>query len=73
MLLRNQLYAGIVDVPEYGVRAKRGEIEPPLVRLLKIVRGCPDSPIEGAASRKPRRSRISNSARMSPLGLRQQT
>jgi hypothetical protein len=24
MLLRNRLYAGIVDVPEYGVRAKRG-------------------------------------------------
>ena len=24
MLLRNQLYAGIVDVPGYGVRAKRG-------------------------------------------------
>ena len=28
MLLRNQLYAGIVDVPEYGVRAKRGDLEP---------------------------------------------
>jgi site-specific DNA recombinase len=27
-LLRNQLYAGIVDVPEYGVRAKRGDFEP---------------------------------------------
>ena len=26
-LLRNQLYAGIVDVPEYGVRAKRGDFE----------------------------------------------
>ena len=24
MLLRNQLYAGVVDVPEYGVRGKRG-------------------------------------------------
>ena len=24
-LLRNRLYAGIVDVPEYGVRAKRGD------------------------------------------------
>jgi len=23
MLLRNRLYAGIVDVPEYGVRSKR--------------------------------------------------
>jgi hypothetical protein len=28
MLLRNQLYAGIVDVPEYGVRAKRGDLDP---------------------------------------------
>jgi DNA invertase Pin-like site-specific DNA recombinase len=28
MLLRNQLYAGIVDVPEYGVRVKRGDLEP---------------------------------------------
>lgn len=28
MLLRNRLYAGIVDVPEYGVRAKRGDFEP---------------------------------------------
>lgn len=28
MLLRNQLYAGIVDVPEYGVGAKRGDFEP---------------------------------------------
>jgi hypothetical protein len=28
MLLRNPLYAGIVDVPEYGVRAKRGDFEP---------------------------------------------
>ena len=27
-LLSNQLYAGIVDVPEYGVRAKRGNFEP---------------------------------------------
>jgi hypothetical protein len=28
MLLSNRLYAGIVDVPEYGVRAKRGDFEP---------------------------------------------
>ena len=28
MLLRNQLYAGIIDVPEYGVRGKRGDFEP---------------------------------------------
>jgi site-specific DNA recombinase len=28
MLLRNQLYAGVVDVPEYGMRGKRGDFEP---------------------------------------------
>ena len=28
MLLRNRLYPGIVDVPGYGVRAKRGDFEP---------------------------------------------
>jgi site-specific DNA recombinase len=28
VLLRNQLYAGIVDVTEYGVRGKRGDFEP---------------------------------------------
>jgi site-specific DNA recombinase len=28
MLLRNQLYAGIVDAPEYGFRGKRGDFEP---------------------------------------------
>jgi len=28
MLLRNQLYAGIVDVPEHGVRGRRGDFEP---------------------------------------------
>jgi site-specific DNA recombinase len=28
VLLRNQLYAGIVDVPEYGVRGRRGDFEP---------------------------------------------
>ena len=29
-LLRNQLYAGIVDVPGYGVRGKRDDVEPPI-------------------------------------------
>ena len=28
MLLRNQLYAGIVDVPEYSIRRRRGDFEP---------------------------------------------
>jgi hypothetical protein len=34
MLLRNQLYAGIVDVPEYGVRNKRGDFDPLVSDLL---------------------------------------
>jgi hypothetical protein len=34
MLLRNQLYAGIVDVPEYGVRSKRGDFERLISRKL---------------------------------------
>jgi hypothetical protein len=28
MLLRNQLYAGVIDVPEFGVRGKRCDFEP---------------------------------------------
>ena len=28
VLLSNQVYAGIMDVPEYGVRGKRGDFEP---------------------------------------------
>jgi len=28
MLLRHQLYAGIIDVPEYSVRRRRGDFEP---------------------------------------------
>ncbi|MGE0706297.1 MAG: recombinase family protein, partial [Vicinamibacterales bacterium] len=28
VLLRNQVYAGIVDVPEFGVRSRRGDFEP---------------------------------------------
>jgi site-specific DNA recombinase len=28
MLLRNELYAGIIDVPEYAVRDRRGDFEP---------------------------------------------
>jgi hypothetical protein len=27
-LLENQLYIGIIDVPEYGVRSRRGDFEP---------------------------------------------
>jgi site-specific DNA recombinase len=34
VLLRNRLYAGIVDVPEYGVRDKRGDFEPLISKEL---------------------------------------
>jgi hypothetical protein len=34
VLLSNQLYAGIVDVPEYGVRARRGDFEPLITKDL---------------------------------------
>ena len=38
VLLRNQLYAGIVDVPEYGVRAKRGDFRAADFRGLVLPR-----------------------------------
>jgi DNA invertase Pin-like site-specific DNA recombinase len=41
MLLRNQLYAGIVDVPEYGVRAKRSDFEPLISRNCSTKSSCP--------------------------------
>ena len=28
MLLRNRLYVGVIDVPDFGVRDKRGDFEP---------------------------------------------
>jgi hypothetical protein len=28
MLLRNRLYFGIIDVPEFGVRDQRGDFDP---------------------------------------------
>lgn len=34
VLLRNRLYAGIVDDPEYGVRGKRGDFEPLISEAL---------------------------------------
>jgi hypothetical protein len=34
MLLRNQLYAGIVAVPQYRIDAKRGDFEPPISEVL---------------------------------------
>jgi DNA invertase Pin-like site-specific DNA recombinase len=34
MLLRNQLCAGVIDVPEYGVRDRRGDFEPIIIEDL---------------------------------------
>ena len=28
MLLRNRLYVGVIDVPDFGVRDQRGDFEP---------------------------------------------
>jgi hypothetical protein len=43
MLLRNQLYACIADVPEYGVGNKRGHFEPLISEKCSIAfrRSCP--------------------------------
>ena len=56
MLLRNQLYAGIVDVPEYGVRDKRGDFEPLIseelfYRAQAVLSGprCPSAGAEACA------------------------
>ena len=43
MLLRNQLYAGIVDVPEYSVRNKRGDFKP-LIRKRCSIESRPFCP-----------------------------
>lgn len=41
MLLLNQLYAGIVSEPEYGVRGKRGDFEPRISEgLFSACRRC---------------------------------
>jgi hypothetical protein len=50
--LRNQLYAGIVDVPEYGVRGKRGDFEPLIAEDLFY--RAPVGPFRPAASPTPK-------------------
>jgi hypothetical protein len=53
MLLRNQLYAGIVDVPEYGVRDKRGDFESLISQdLFYRVQGILSGRIPNTAPRK---------------------
>jgi hypothetical protein len=40
MLLRNPLYGGLVDVPEYGVRNRRGNFGPLVPKIdLRICDG----------------------------------
>ena len=62
-LLRNRLYAGIVDVPEYGVRAKRGD----------FANRSRMSTVRSADWRRLGRSRTSDSTRSGSRGLRQGT
>src|SRR5918999_4873207 len=73
VLLRNRLYAGIVDVPEYGVRNKRGDFAPliseELFYLVQAVlsgrvpstaprkRAHPDFPLRGFVFCRARRQR----------------
>jgi hypothetical protein len=53
MLLRNQLYAGIVNVPEYGVRNKRGDFEPLIYEeLFYRVQAILSGRVPSTASRK---------------------
>ena len=71
MLLRITLYAGIVDVREYGVRAKRGDFEPLISEdlfyrvqaILSVV--CRIRP---RASARIRTSRFAASFAVNPAG-----
>lgn len=63
MLLRNRLYAGIVDVPEYGVRAKRGDFEPLISEdLFYRVQGVLAGRVPSTTRPSSVRTRISHSA-----------
>jgi hypothetical protein len=77
MLLRNQLYAGFVDVAEYGVRGRRGDFEPLVSadtgqwvsgRVLSAVPGCKSRSLEpltgSVAGRRRSPTRISGTSRM---------
>jgi hypothetical protein len=71
VLLRNQLYAGVVDVTEYGVRGKRGDYEPLISDDLSTV--CkPSSPGDFRAPHHndglTRTSRYAPSCAASPAG-----
>ncbi len=71
MLLRNQLYAGIVDVAEYGVRGKRGDFEPlvsedTFYRVQAVLSGR--TPSWRRSYRGIRTSRCAASCAASPAG-----
>ena len=58
MLLRNQLYAGVVDVPEYSVHGKRGDFEADLgtavlSRSGDPVRACAEHGTAQARASRP--------------------
>ena len=71
MLLRNRLHAGIVDVPEHDVRAKRGDFEPLIsedlfYRVQAVLSG-------GAPSTRPQQrahptSRVRTQSAQMPFG-----
>ncbi len=70
MPLRNQLYAGIVDVTEYGVRGKRGDFERAVLGgpLLPRARSCPGAyRAPHRSSARTRTSRCAPSCGASPV------
>ena len=66
VLLRNQLYAGIVDVTEYGVRGKRGDFEP-LISERRLS-PCSRRPDRADSSPNPQLSIIRNALRKRATG-----
>jgi hypothetical protein len=85
VLLRNQLYTGIGDVTEYGVRGKSGDCEPLIVEDLfcRVQPRCPVACRKGSARaptvsangvwQKRNPTLISGTARTRPLSSRRQT
>ena len=87
LLPRNQLHAGIVDVPEYSLRRRRGDFKPLISEAGPAAAGgavgsrastpppfCedPDVSADGVWQRRTR-SRISGIAQTPPLALRRRT
>jgi site-specific DNA recombinase len=68
MLLRNRLYIGIIDVPEFGVREQRGDFGPFISE--EVFR---KSLTVGGVGRTRRQIRISDTSRISALAFHQRT